>query len=291
MSEVFETLQDRYHDLVTRSERERDESFVEAARSFLSDARQAGAVVADPQERSWLRAAMRYVATLVAEAGYEVPRIDLLPLDRERWPTPPPVQRAPSVLPWWGWVLVGGAALVVLAGLIAAGGLALGAVSAPPTPTPPPPTPTVPTSTPTPTATSTPEPTATPSPTPTPTLVPAMFSDLTVAQGMLDEEQPFLVGDTFDWNTRSVYAVFEYAGMREGAEWAVVWVRNGEEVAREERVWDVERDGHAGMKWAVYFDEEGNTLPGGNYIVSLYLEDQLEAQANFRISFYIPPPP
>lgn len=285
MSQVFEVLQDRYRDLVSRSlTGVNDEPFLESLRIFLSDARQAGAVVADPVERSLLRSYMRFLATLLGEAGDEVPAVELLPLDRERWPRQPPTASRPGT-PVWVWLLVGAAAFVVLAGLAGVVGFWAGRpLAQAPTPTPAPPTATVPP----PTPTLAPSPTATPRPTPTPRPVTPAFSDLTVALGMLSPSEPFLVGDDFDWNTRAVYAVFDYRGMRDGLAWSVVWTRNGEEVARESHFWDLQRHGSSGTLWVAYFNPDGTLLYGGDYTVSLFIEGQLQAEALFRIRYYVP---
>jgi hypothetical protein len=294
MSQVFETLQDRYRDLVDRIEEEgASEAVLDAARAFLIDARQAGAVVADPRARGQLRAYARFLATVLQDAGEDVPRVDLLPLDRERWPTPP-AARPPAVIPWWGWGLLGAAALVVLAGLTGVAGLSVGAIPLQPSPTPTVPPPTATPVPPTPTFTPTPlPPTATPtlSPSPTPELGPPVFSDLVVALGMEDADEPFLPAEVFDWNTKAVYAVFDYAEMRDGLSWSVVWTRGAEEIGRERSVWDVAEAGRSGTDWVVYFEPDGRVLRGGEYAVSLYIEGELEATASFRIQFYVTPTP
>ncbi|HIQ01030.1 MAG TPA: hypothetical protein EYH30_02685, partial [Anaerolineales bacterium] len=105
MSQVFETLQDRYRDLVAESlSTIPDEPFLESVHTLLNDIRQAGAVVADPGERSLLRAYMRFLATLLHQTGLQVPEVDLLPPDRERWPARAPASSRP---PAWVWGLVG----------------------------------------------------------------------------------------------------------------------------------------------------------------------------------------
>jgi len=291
MSQVFETLRDRYRDLVARTvETVADEDLLEAVRTFLADAREAGEVVADPGERSQLRAYMRFLAAFLHEAGQEVPEIGLLPLDRERWPEGPPAGRPGPGIPAWVWGLTGAAGLVVLAGLVVVAGLAFGAGPLRP-PATPLPTATLPPPTPTPRPTSTPTPLPSPTVTPTPVPPEPAFSDLTIALGMLSPTEPFLVGDEFDWNTRAVYAVFDYAGMRDGLAWSVVWTRNGEEIARESHIWDLERYGQSGTLWSAYFNPDGNVLWGGDYTVSVYLEGDLEAEASFHIRYYVPRSP
>lgn len=291
MSQVFDALQDRYQGLVTRSfEDPFDEEFLDRVSAFLGDARQAGRMVADAEERGQLRAYMRFLATLLHEANQEAPPIDLLPLDRERWSVRPVAGRTGATVPVWVWILAGAAAVVALGGIVFVGGLSTGAVSLhpvatlPPAPTRPQPTSTVP---------PTPSPTSTLTPTPTPTPRPASptFSDLTVALGMLGPSEPFLIGDEFDWNTRAVYAVFDYRDVQDGSSWSVVWAREGEELARESNLWDVGRDGRSGTRWAVYYDPDRFVLQGGAYTVSLYVDGELEDEASFRIQYYTPTTP
>ena len=295
MSEVFETLQDRYRDLIDRIEEERaSEGVMDAARAFLADARQAGAVVVDPAARGQLRAYARFLAGILQDAGEDVPRVELLPLDRERWPAPPAAARPPAAIPWWGWALLGAASLVVLAGLIGVAGVSVGAIPLRPSLTPTVPLPTATPVPPTPTSTPTPvppTPTSTPSPTPTPEPGPPVFSDLVVALGMQEPDEPFLPAEIFDWNTKAVYAVFDYAEMRDGVAWSAIWTRAGEEVAREEHVWDVADGGRSGTRWVVYFEPDGQVLRGGEYEVSLTIEGEPEATASFRIQFYVTPTP
>jgi hypothetical protein len=105
---------------------------------------------------------------------------------------------------------------------------------------------------------------------------------------VLPTGEPVLVGNEFDWNTRAVYAIFDYARMRPGLPWSAVWTRNGREIARQTGFWD---RGEAGRAWVVYFNPDGTVLFGGDYTVSLYIADQLQAEASFRIRYYIPRTP
>lgn len=291
MTQVFDVLHDRYRDLVARSiEEPGSPEFLESVLTFLVDARQAGEMLADLEERARLRAYMRFMAALLHEAGREAPPIGLMPLDRERWPARRGAGRAgAAAVPPWMWALVGAAALVVLAGLVVVGALAAGAVQLPSAATPLPPTATAlpPSATPSPTSTPT------PSPTPTPTARPAtpVLSDLTIALGVTSPGEPLLVGETFDWNTRAVYALFDYSGMQDGLPWRVVWTREGEVVAEQHGLWDLEREGSSGTSWAVYTNPEGTVLLGGSYLVSLLLDDELQAEASFRIRTYVTPAP
>ncbi|GEM_PF-1220682 len=287
MRPVFEALQRRYQDLVARSGAPSlGEDFWESVRLFLEDARRAGSAISDPGERALLRAYMRFLAVLLYEHGETPPPVELLPPEREEWPETPPARRAAEGYPAWFWGLVGAAALAIVVGLLAVvgsvGGYFAPAPTVPPSPTPlPSPTPTFPLPTPSPTVPPTPisGPVATPTPVVSPT-----FGALTIALGVLPTGEPVLVGNEFDWNTRAVYAIFDYAGMRPGLSWSVVWTRNGREIARQNHLWDGESSGTA---WVVYFNPDGTVLLGGDYGVSLYIEDQLQGEASFRIRYYV----
>ncbi|MDY7079213.1 MAG: hypothetical protein SXV54_20050 [Chloroflexota bacterium] len=120
--------------------------------------------------------------------------------------------------------------------------------------------------------------------------VPPAFGDITIALGVQPSGQPILaVQDSrLDWNTKVVYAIFDYVGMRGGLRWLAVWTRNDQEVAREEHFWDVESDGTEGTLWVTYHVEQGRTLSGGNYSVRLYIENIAQSQANFDVTYYTP---
>ena len=117
---------------------------------------------------------------------------------------------------------------------------------------------------------------------------PPAFSDVTLAQGVQSDGQPILrapEGNRFDWNTKAVYAFFNYVGMSDGLRWAVVWTRNDEEVARAGGFWNVEADGTEGERWAVYYDESVPTLPNGRYSVTLSIDDKVESTKEFTIGY------
>jgi len=118
---------------------------------------------------------------------------------------------------------------------------------------------------------------------------PPAFGDVTVALGVQPDGTPILTasGNRFDWNTKAVYAIFDYVGMRDGLEWMAVWARNGNEVAREERFWNVDTGGTEGTRWVAYYDERGQVLAGGTYSVTLYLEDVAQRTADFQILYYV----
>ncbi len=121
-----------------------------------------------------------------------------------------------------------------------------------------------------------------------PTLVPPAFGAITLALGVQPEGMPFLTepGNRFDWNTKAVYAVFDYEGMRDGLAWTAVWVLDSEEVARQEATWNVAVSGTEGTAWAAYYDESRWVLASGSYTVTLYIEGVEQQSASFEIVAY-----
>jgi hypothetical protein len=122
---------------------------------------------------------------------------------------------------------------------------------------------------------------------------PPAFGNLTIAAGVQPDGTPVLPApdSQFDWNTKLVYTIFDYVGMVDGLKWSATWMRNGEEVAREEHFWDIEAYAPSGTRWVTYHDERGVPLPGGNYSVTLYVENALQGTAEFNVLYYVPPEP
>ena len=120
--------------------------------------------------------------------------------------------------------------------------------------------------------------------------VPAAFGGVTIALGVQSGGVPILTApdNRFDWNTKVVYTIFDYVGMTDGLKWSAMWMRNGQEVTREEHFWDAEAGGPAGTRWVTYHDERGVVLPGGRYSVTLAIENVVQHTAEFNIIYYVP---
>jgi hypothetical protein len=119
---------------------------------------------------------------------------------------------------------------------------------------------------------------------------PPTLGNIVIALGVQPDGSPILAApdNVFDWNTRVVYAIFEYAGMSDGMKWAAVWQRGGQEVARQEGFWDVASAGTRGRHWVAYYDPRGMVLPGGTYSVTITIGDAIQRSADFQILFYVP---
>jgi hypothetical protein len=122
--------------------------------------------------------------------------------------------------------------------------------------------------------------------------VPPAFGDITIAMGVQPDGKPILTApeNRFDWNTKVIYAIFDYEGMSERHRWAVVWMRDDQEVAREEGFWDVETYGAEGTRWVAHYTEAGQPLSGGDYSVTLYVDNIAQSTADFNVQFYVSRP-
>jgi hypothetical protein len=120
---------------------------------------------------------------------------------------------------------------------------------------------------------------------------PSTFGAITMALGVQPDGAPIITApdNVFDWNTKVVYAIFDYTGMSDGTSWAAVWRRDGQEVARQEEFWNVESAGTRGTRWVAYYNENGQVLPGGAYSVTLTVGNVVQRSADFQILFYVPP--
>jgi len=118
--------------------------------------------------------------------------------------------------------------------------------------------------------------------------IPPAFGEITFSLGVQPDGSPILtaVNDQFDWNTKVIYGTFDYIGMRDGMTWTAVWRRNGLEVGRQERFWNEKAFGTEGTCWTAYYDEYGRPLAGGNYSVTLYIDNVEQRTAGFRILYY-----
>ena len=129
------------------------------------------------------------------------------------------------------------------------------------------------------------------SPPPEPETVSPAFGDVTIALGVQPDGTPIITSseNSFDWNTKVIYAIFDHVGMRDGLRWSAVWRREGQEVARKESFWDTEADGGEGTHWVAYQGERGQVLFGGTYSVTLAIDGTAQRTADFEVIYYVPP--
>jgi hypothetical protein len=118
VSKVFDTLRKRYQALVARKEAgESGEGFLEGVRAFIADAQRAGAVIAEPAERSQLRALMRFLADVVYDATEIYPDTTLQPLDQERLAERPSIDKERTAAGWLPWAVAAAVLVVSVVGL------------------------------------------------------------------------------------------------------------------------------------------------------------------------------
>jgi hypothetical protein len=143
MSDLLSAFQRRHQEKLDQLERgEDEEALLDGVHILVSDLRQAGATVVDPAERGQLRALVRFWANVVYGRTGVYPDTVLLPLDPANIRPPKEIERRswPPIV----WVLVGGAAAIVIAaGLAAIGWLSSRPQESAETPSTPAPTPAV----------------------------------------------------------------------------------------------------------------------------------------------------
>ena len=259
MSDVFDILQERYQALVARQEGgETEEEFLEDARTFVSDARQAGAAVADLNQRSQLRAWMRFLANALYDATGIYPDTTLQPLARgqlvrpqpDREPRPPRPFSLPSML-------AGGAAVAIIAAGVFAAGVfaaltATGWLSRP---------------------AEIPEEIPTPGPVP-------FVSYATVGAGLDSGGAVQAAADTFCQGTSEIVAEFALERVEPGTEWR--WeVRRGADVvaAQPATPWDPES--RRVTVRALTGGPEG--VEPGQYDLRIYADGQLVGLRSFQV--------
>ncbi len=132
--------------------------------------------------------------------------------------------------------------------------------------------------TPTPTATSTPVPLPTPG---APTVAKdSPFTNLRLAHGISDDNQPVDIGTSFPPGANPVYLFFDYEGIKPGTAWAHRWTWADTELETYQDFWS---EGYktSGSAW-VYYNPSGGFQPGP-YKVTLEVAGQTVATATFVI--------
>jgi hypothetical protein len=222
MRDLFNALQDQYQTLIARAEKnESDEAFLDDVRSFISDVKRAGATISDLNERSQLRAWIRFLASLLYDATGVYPDITLQPLTEGQLVSPKaePSEKPPTPH-GFAWTLLGGAIVVIIAvGLAAVGWMSRW---------------------------SEPRPTAVPTLTPIPTPTPALFViEAAVGAQLAPSGALEMPADTFCLGISEIVAELKMEGIKSEMEW---W-------------WEVQRDGKIiNAQPAAPWGQEGRAL-------------------------------
>ena len=112
----------------------------------------------------------------------------------------------------------------------------------------------------------------------------AAFGPVTMAAGVSEENFPLGQTTSFEPETTEVYGVFAYINMKEGQKYTVEWMRDGEQVANTESEWRFPGDG---MYSCRLYDD--NPLGAGNYILNLYIDEQIARSVDFEIQGTVEP--
>ena len=89
--------------------------------------------------------------------------------------------------------------------------------------------------------------------------------------------QPSGVANSFS-GLQTVYAFFDYEGMRNGTPWTTRWYLNGQEILTNDAVWD---GGDSGSYYVSLYHPDG--LPAGRYGLELYVDNQLFQSGEFSV--------
>lgn len=111
------------------------------------------------------------------------------------------------------------------------------------------------------------------------------FGPITFAEDATDDYEPVGAANTFAEGISEVHAIFDYSGMSPDYTWERVWYLNGDEILRSPQ------DGKPPERWSGaeegvfdYFINNGDDpLPAGEWLLELYVEDNLLASASFTI--------
>ena len=243
MSDLLEAFRHRHQERLAQLESgEDEEALLDGVRILIADLRQAGASVAGQAGRGRLRALVRFWAGVVYERTGVYPETTLLPLDpANARPAEEPGRRAwPPLV----WILVGGAAAIV----IAVGLVAIARLSRPQS------------------AAELP-----PASTPAPSVSYATLETLT---------DDGVATDTFCLGVREIVAEFSLEGVRPGTAWRWELQREGEVVASQpEAPWGQEAQ-RASFRIQV---GGGRDMEPGRYTLLAYAEERVVGARSFQV--------
>ncbi len=94
-----------------------------------------------------------------------------------------------------------------------------------------------------------------------------------------DAYEPIDPGLTFTEGITEIHAIFEYDGMSDDFTWERVWYLDGEEILRNEAMWN----GDVAGRFDYFIDAGGEPLFPGEWLLELYVEDDLIATGEFTI--------
>ncbi len=106
------------------------------------------------------------------------------------------------------------------------------------------------------------------------------FSNLVLARGIDENNQPVSQGSQFPTGDRPVYLFFSYKDIEPGTRWGHMWVKEGEELGRTMSTWPAEW-GTVGTGWVYY--APGDDYGPGLYEAHLLVGDKTVASVSFIV--------
>ncbi len=98
------------------------------------------------------------------------------------------------------------------------------------------------------------------------------FGPITFASQLGRDDEPLDPGTSFPSGIRTIYAIFDYQGMRDGWEWGWRWFLDGELVINRRDTWN---DGERGENLFVTIHSRRSALPDGEYELELLVRGQV----------------
>lgn len=132
-------------------------------------------------------------------------------------------------------------------------------------------------------ATETPAQSDLPAETPTAETEPAAgepeFGNITFALDASEEYDPIEAGVSFEEGITEIHAIFDYSGMSPDLTWQRVWFLDGVEILSNAAEWTGDESG----RFDYFIDAGGDPLSPGEWVLELYVEDELLATGSFVI--------
>ncbi len=113
-----------------------------------------------------------------------------------------------------------------------------------------------------------------------------LFGPITFAPDIDRNEQPVNPGTQISYGAKTIYAFFDFQGMRDGWQWTRQWYLNGEAVTTANDTWAYGESGEA--FWVSIGSRDA--LPQGEYLLELYVEGNLVQQGAVSIGDGRPAP-
>ncbi len=108
---------------------------------------------------------------------------------------------------------------------------------------------------------------------------PPQIGSITFAMGATEDYEPVEPGTSFTGEITEIHAIFDYSGLSSDLIWERVWYLDGNEMLRSAEPWS----GAASGTFDYFINAGGETLAPGEWVLELYIEDNLLTSGNFTI--------